>query len=389
MTTTRCHIVPPHLLRRLARDADPRVAQIAERTLLMGNDMVARREVRAARSGPRRDNLGGTGLLPPDVRDRGRAARPAPTDPTVVRPEPTDELQPDSGAVSPKRSIYDAQRKQELPGVLVRSEGEPPVADESVNEAYDGLGQTFALFAEEYDRNSLDDQGLPLTASVHYGVEFDNAFWDGEQMVFGDGDGEFFNSFTDSVDVIAHELVHGFIQFTAAFTYVGQSGALNESVSDVFGSLVKQRVRGETADQADWLIGESLFTDKVQGVALRSLKAPGTAYDDPTLGKDPQPATMDDYAEMPHDEQNDNGGVHINSGIPNHAFYLAATAIGGNAWERAGQVWYDAMTRGGLPKDADFAVFAQATVTQAGERFGSGSPEQQAVERAWQQVKVL
>src|SRR6185503_20585182 len=113
-------------------------------------------------------------------------------------------------------------------------------------------------------------------------------------------------------------------------------GALNESMSDVFGSLVKQRTMNQTVGEADWLIGQGLFTTNVRGDALRSLKAPGTAYDDPILGKDPQPAHMRDY----NNTLDDDGGVHINSGIPNHAFYVAAVEIGGNAWEKVGRIWY-------------------------------------------------
>jgi Zn-dependent metalloprotease len=115
------------------------------------------------------------------------------------------------------------------------------------------------------------------------------------------------------------------------------------------------------------------------------MAAPGTAYDG-----DPQPATMDGYLDLPDDDnpRNDNGGVHINSGIPNHAFYLVATALGGNAWEAAGQIWYDTLTTG-LQADADFAAAAQATIAAAADRFGDGSAEQQAVESAWQQVKVV
>lgn len=380
MNTMPCFIIPPHLLQRLASADDPRIAERAKHTMACRREIVVRRDVRTARSGGP-DNLGSTGLIPPDLRQRA-----LPDSVTEAAPEAPAE--PEEG-VAPARSIHDAQQGTELPGELVRSEGDEAVEDESVNEAYDGLGQTFDLYATVYQRNSLDAAGMPLVATVHYQRDFANAFWDGQQMVFGDGDGEIFNSFTDSVDVIGHELTHGFTQFTAGLTYVAQSGALNESVSDVFGSLVKQHLRGETADQADWLIGEGLFTDQVQGVALRSMKAPGTAYDDPQLGKDPQPATMDDYQDLPHDEQNDNGGVHINSGIPNHAFYRAAVAIGGNAWEKAGQVWYDVMTSDGLPKDADFATFAHATVAAAGDRFGQGSAEQQAIEQGWKDVKVL
>jgi hypothetical protein len=125
-----------------------------------------------------------------------------------------------------------------------------------------------------------------------------------------------------------------------------------------------------------------LFTEAVRGVALRSMKAPGTAYDDPVLGKDPQPATMADYVET----TDDNGGVHLNSGIPNHAFYLAAVAVGGPAWEAVGQVWYDVLTGGALAADADFAAFAAATAQAASARFGAGSPVATAVAQAWAQV---
>jgi Zn-dependent metalloprotease len=113
------------------------------------------------------------------------------------------------------------------------------------------------------------------------------------------------------------------------------------------------------------------------------MKAPGTAYDDDVLGKDPQPATMDGYVRTGQD----NGGVHINSGIPNHAFYLVATAIGGHAWERAGQIWYDVLTGGELKTDAQFADFAELTVKAARSRYGAGD-ELQAVQKAWEQVGV-
>ncbi len=211
-----------------------------------------------------------------------------------------------------------------------------------------------------YGRSSIDGKGLPLTGSVHYGQEYNNAFFDGEQMVFGDGDGEIFLDFTVAVDVIAHELAHGLTQYTANLRYEGQSGALNESVSDVFGALVKQYSLGQSAEQADWLIGAGLLAPGVSGKALRSMKAPGTAYDDDVLGKDPQPGSMEDYIET----EEDNGGVHLNSGIPNRAFYLTATALGGNSWERAGQIWFDVLTGGELTANADFAQFARLTVAR-------------------------
>ena len=289
----------------------------------------------------------------------------------------------------PERSIHDAQHGTTLPGKLVRAEGAKPVKDVAVNEAYDGLGATWQMLWTAYKRDSLDGKGLPLVASVHYERDYDNAFWDGAQMVFGDGDGVYFDGFTSCLDVIGHELTHGMTQYTAGLTYVAQSGALNESVSDVFGSLVKQLHNGETAEQADWLIGAGLFTDKVHGVALRSMKAPGTAYDDPNLGKDPQPADMDGYQDLPHDAEHDNGGVHTNSGIPNRAFALAATAIGGYAWEAPGLIWYDTLTGKGMPKDIEFAGFAERTIAAAKKRYGAKSTQAGAVHDAWVTVKVL
>ncbi len=153
----------------------------------------------------------------------------------------------------------------------------------------------------------------------------------------------------------------------------------------MFGSLVRQHALGHDAATADWLIGAELFTAAVNGVALRSMKEPGSAYDDPVLGKDPQPGSMAQYVET--DE--DNGGVHINSDIPNRAFNLAATAIGGNAWEGAGLVWYDVLVGQGIAADCDFATFAHLTVEAAAARYGEGAAQTAAVRDAWQQVGVL
>jgi Zn-dependent metalloprotease len=253
-----------------------------------------------------------------------------------------------------------------------------------VDEAYDGLGSTFAFLLEAYGRSSLDDAGRALDATVHFGRDYDNAYWDGERMVFGDGDGEVFLRFTSSLSVIGHELAHGLTQYTANLTYRGQSGALNESVSDVVGALVEQYDRGQLAEEASWLIGAGLFGPAVQGRGLRSLADPGTAYDDELLGRDPQPAHLDDYIET----EEDDGGVHLNSGIPNRAFYLAATELGGHAWERAGQVWYDVLTGGGLSVDADFAEFAVGAVRAAQRRY-PGSPQvPDAVRAGWEAVGV-
>ncbi|MBC9726818.1 M4 family metallopeptidase [Streptomyces sp. TRM68367] len=354
MTTTNggfepvfCTIVPPHVLDKLAQSEDPALSRPARQTL-------------------QRDAFERTQRHLTTVVGAPAVAAPAGAE-----------------AEKPHRTIYDARHGTDLPGRKVRGEGDEPGKDATVNRAYAGLGATFELFLKAYGRDSIDGSGLPLKATVHYDREYNNAFWNGEQMVFGDGDGEIFLDFTIPIDVIGHELAHGVTQYTANLTYFGQPGALNESMSDVFGGLIKQYTLGQTAAEADWLIGAGLLAPRVTGKALRSMKEPGTAYDDDVLGKDPQPATMDDYVRTGRD----NGGVHINSGIPNHAFYLAATALGGHAWERAGQVWYDVLTGGELKETALFSDFATLSVKAARERYGDGE-ELDAVSKAWEQVGV-
>jgi Zn-dependent metalloprotease len=287
------------------------------------------------------------------------------------------------------RNVYDAKTTTNLPGTLVRAEGAPAAADSAVNEAYDGAGATYDLYKNIYGRNSIDNNGLRMDSTVHYEKGYDNAFWDGKQMVYGDGDEDLppaerlFNRFTICLDVIGHELTHGVTQHTANLNYSSQSGALNESLSDVFGSLVKQYLRGQTAAEADWIIGEGLFSPNINGVGIRSMKAPGTAYNDPVLGKDPQPAHMKDYLTT----TDDNGGVHINSGIPNYAFYTACITLGGNAWEKMGLVWYKTLT-GKLTATSNFQNAADLTYQSAGELFSVGSTEQTAVKVGWAKVGI-
>lgn len=282
-----------------------------------------------------------------------------------------------------RRTVYDAGNGFGLPGEVARGEGDPKSKDRAVNEAYDGAGATYDLYFEVFGRNSIDERGMRLDSTVHYGRKYDNAFWNGQQMVYGDGDGELFNRFTIAVDVIGHELTHGVTQYEAGLEYRDQPGALNESLSDVFGALVKQYKSGQSAAAADWLVGKGLLARGVKGKALRSMKEPGAAYDDDVLGKDPQPAHMKDYVRT--DE--DNGGVHINSGIPNRAFYEAAIRIGGNAWAKAGRIWYVTL-RDKLRPRSGFKEAARFTTAAAAELFGKGSLEQKAVRAGWAAVGV-
>jgi hypothetical protein len=337
-----CSFVPPFLLERLATNTtDPDLAGLLRSTL--------------------------------DTDARLRAQR------VHAAPPPVD-----TGVERPRRTIHSAGNTSALPGEVVRSEGAPATGDAAVDEAYDGVGAAWALFQEELSRDSFDDAGHPLDVTVHYERDYPNAFWDGRRLVFGDGDGRVFERFTKAPDVIAHEFTHGVVQHTAALAYSGQSGALNESVADVFAALTVQRVLGQTADEASWLIGEQIFAAGVDGRALRSMSAPGTAYDDPQLGKDPQPGTMSGYVET----DDDNGGVHINSGIPNHAFYLAAVAIGGRAWEHAGAVWYAALTDPRLGERSDFARWAAMTLDAARRLYPRRHEVAGAVRDAWATVGV-
>ena len=345
----RC-ILPPHVLRSIAEKGTSQQRTRALQTLATDNT------IRSLRAGAR-----------------------------LKAPAPPRRLGVLAVEGQKQRTIFDAHHTQTLPGDVVRVEGSNPTGDPAVNEAYDGLGATYDLFWEAYERNSIDDEGMALNATVHFGQDYNNAFWNGERMVFGDGDGDLFNRFTIAVDVIGHELTHGVTEDEAELVYFFQPGALNESISDVFGSLVKQHVINQTATQADWLIGAGLFTANVKGVALRSMKAPGTAYNDPVLGKDPQPAHMKDFVHT----YEDNGGVHINSGIPNHVFYLVATRIGGYSWEKAGRIWYETLRDARLRPNTGFLRFARLTVANAGRLYGVGSPEQKGVVDGWGQVGIV
>ncbi len=345
-------VVAPFIFESLSQSKDARVRERALHTLAL-----------SARIRGQRDILGGI-TLPP-----GLLGPRAPRAVSVL-----------------SRTIYNAGNGTQLPGTKVRGEGDPDV-DAATDEAYDGLGATYELYHDAFGRNSLDDNGLPLIASVHYGGQYDNAEWNGHQMLFGDGDGTYFNRFTIAVDVIGHELTHGVTQYASGLNYHDQPGALNESFSDIFGSMVKQYHLNQKVDAADWLIGQGLLTDQVQsgdpshGPALRSMLKPGTAFNDPVFGKDPQPDNMKNYQET----QSDNGGVHTNSGIPNRAFALAALNIGGYSWEGAGQIWYKTLLR--VQPEAQFQDVADLTYQVAGED-PFGSDFQKAVQDAWAQVGI-
>ncbi len=281
------------------------------------------------------------------------------------------------------RLVYSAHHKNTLPGRLVRREGGIASRDSAIDEAFDGSGTTFDFYQKVFGRTSLDGNGLILASTAHYGGSYDNAFWDGSKMVYGDGDGQLFKRFTTCLDVIAHELSHGFTQYTSNLDYSGESGALNEHISDAFASMVKQWSAGQTAEGANWLIGDGLFMPGINGTALRSLLNPGSAYDDKLLGKDPQPAHVSQMKLTGDDD----GGVHINSGIPNRAFALACRYVGGSSWLKVGKIWYEVAARK-LWSNAMFQDMADLTSRTAVEMFGEQSGVDKAVRQAWGDVGI-
>ncbi len=337
-------IVPPHMLDKLLENNDRNIRDAALATLLTTSHLRGERSARALNSAQ-----GANG--------------------------------------NARRTIFDCRNSSVLAdAALARTEDGQDASDASVNRAFDGLGTTRDFYKDILKRDSIDGLGMRLNAFVHRGNGYQNAFWDGQQMIFGDGDGIVFADFTLSLDVIAHELTHGVTEFAAGLVYQHQPGALNESISDVFGCLVKQWSRGENAEEADWLIGSELFTPAIATDAMRSLKAPGTAYNNALFGKDPQPDHMKRYVVLPNNEKGDWGGVHINSGIPNKAFYLAAVGIGGGAWESAGHIWYQSL----LASNAftQFQEFADTTALKAAQIHGFGSFEHKAVSAAWDEVGI-
>ena len=293
-----------------------------------------------------------------------------------------------------RRSVFDLASGTELPGKPVRDEGDKPVADAAANHAYDNTGITLDFYLQVLGRRSIDNRGMRVESSVHFGKNFGNAMWTGERMVYGDGD-QNVSGFPAALDIIAHELTHGVTQhmITGGLGVVrvalkdrqfkdqthdlrGQAGALNESFSDVVGSMVKQWHAGQDVIQANWLLGEHMLAPQ-HGRAIRSLKDPGNQK--LTWCEDEQYKNMDSFS--------DGADVHDSSGVPNHDFYLAARLIGGFSWEKAGLVWYQAFAK--LKPKATFKDAAQATRQVASQRFGIKSKEYQAISSAWQTVKVI
>jgi len=298
--------------------------------------------------------------------------------------------------------IYNSSNTERIPGIyygdsieILNKKKYRGSKDLAGIEAYKGALETNAFFTKVFNRKSIDNKNMDSVASVHFGNNYNNAFWNSTQMVYGDGDGIIFERFTKSIDVIVHELVHGITQYSSGLKYEEQPGALNEAMSDIFATMVKQYLLKQSVGDinADWLIGKELFTAKIgKGkAALRSLKDPGNAYDIPELGgKDPQVGNMHDYLMLEKNErpseENDYGWVHLNSGIINKANYEANIHYGDYSWGAVGRIWYESLLAS--QSDASFKDFATTTVVKAVSLYGKGSKEESAIRHGWGHVQV-
>lgn len=282
------------------------------------------------------------------------------------------------------RAIYNANNSLILPGVLARSEGQKEVEDPAVNELYDLTGQVYSFFRDLWARHSIDDRGMIIEASAHYGLMYDNAFWENGRLGAGDGDGIHFERFTRDLTVIAHELVHGITQLEAGIIYSGETGAVNESISDAFGISIDHYVNRSIFQNANWVIGSKILKPeaKLNARGIRDLREPGTAFDDPRMGKDAQPAHYKNYIRASAADE-----VHLNSGILNKAFYLVCEQLQEPTWSLPIRIWYRALCEY-AGKDTHFKSWASMTSQAAVDLYGGGGNEYKAVKRAWNAVGI-
>lgn len=273
-------------------------------------------------------------------------------------------------------------------------------AHQAAMDAMYGAEKVYDYYLNVLGRNGIDGAGGPgayaaadggaglISSIVHYSNKYNNAFWNGSYMTYGDGDGTTFSPLV-TLDIAGHEMTHGVTERTANLTYSGESGALNESMSDVFGAMVERYVKGESA--ATWKIGEGCYTPGTSGDALRYMNATHTAANSGfTADDDP-----DHYAER-YTGSSDNGGVHINSGIANYAFYLAAVGgthhyssvkVTGITADKAAKIWYKALTAY-MTASTDFAGARTATLNAATDLYGAASAEYTTIQTAWCAVGV-
>lgn len=270
----------------------------------------------------------------------------------------------DNGKVA--RTVYDAEEKTSLPGKVVREEGSNPVGDDDIDNAYDYSRNTLDFYKEFFNRNSIDNKGFYIHATVNYGKKYSNAFWNHKQIVFGKGDQEIFKSFM-LLDIMGHEISHGLTSHSANLEYYSEPGSINEHFSDVFGMAIKQYFLGEDNKTSKWIVGEGIFCEGIQGSGIRSFKSPGSAYSDPRIGSDRQPAHYKDK----YTGEEDGRGCHINSGILNKLFYEYCINTGDNSFGDPAKIWYEVLTTK-LSGKSNFHDFVNATQEVIIQNYGTG-----------------
>lgn len=294
-------------------------------------------------------------------------------------------MQDQTKAMTGQIKTYTANYAQTQPGTVVNNTTNTfnTTAFKAAVSAHDYASVVYDFYKNLFNRNSIDNNGMSIISTVHYGSNYNNAFWDGSQMVYGDGDGTTFTYLSGDLDVVGHEMTHGVTERTANLTYANQSGALNESMSDVLGVLIatynKYSVKtGGTwsFNNADWVVGDDVYTPTKSGDALRSLANP-TLYG--------QPAHMNNYVNSPNTEAGDWGGVHTNSGIPNKAAFLVAQSIGNL---KAAKIYYRALTNY-MTASTNFLSARNYLVQAATDLYGSGSAEAAAVGTAFDSVGIV
>lgn len=275
---------------------------------------------------------------------------------------------------------YNANNASRTPGTLWSD------ADNIFKASYDApavdahyyAGKVYDYYKSTFNRNSYDGNGAALKSTVHYGSKYNNAFWNGIQMVYGDGDGSNFIPLSGGLDVVAHELTHAVTSSESDLVYQYESGALNEAISDIMGTAVEFNVQ---PTKADYLIGEDIYTPSVSGDALRSMSNP-TLYGDP------------DHYSKRYTGTSDNGGVHTNSGIINKAAYLIAVGgthygvtVSGIGPDKLAAIVYRANTVY-LTSNSSFSQARAAFIQSASDLYGTSSTAKTTVTNAFTAVGI-
>jgi Zn-dependent metalloprotease len=277
-------------------------------------------------------------------------------------------------AATAKVTVYDCKHSQTLPGTPVAS---PKTAkDATAVRAFVETTAVATFYQKVFGRNSVDNAGMTLMSSVHFGRNYNNAMWNGSQMLYGDGDGQLFIDFTNGNDVIGHELTHGVTQNTLQLAYSGDAGGLNESLSDCFGSMFRQWEASQDVTAADWLIGADILGPVAKSKGYKSLRNMADPTDKSAIA--PQPAL---YSQLTPGMD-----PHYTSGPPNLAFCTACKTLGGKSWEKVGQVWYSTMVSVGASPNMTMPQFASQTRQAASRLFPAEPAVSAAVDAGWKQV---